>query len=103
VTELTVERLREILDYEPETGLMKWKVNRQGHTVAGDKAGRLSVQGYIKIKIQGRTYLRSRLAWLYVHGRWPNQEVGCNAFQCCSRYRLVSPIELSRSFDRASR
>jgi hypothetical protein len=68
---LTAERLRELLDYDPETGVFLWKVNRSIGK-AGQVAGGLSkALGYRTIGIDSRLYYGHRLAWLYVHGRWP--------------------------------
>lgn len=66
--ELTVERLRELLDYDPETGELTWRVRRGGSVVAGSKAGGLQSNGYVYISIDGRDYLAHRLAWFYTTG-----------------------------------
>ena len=73
---LTAERLREVLSYEPETGEFTWlKPNPIGHRVkSGDLAGYF-VQGYRRIAVDGRTYLGHRLAWLYMKGEWPANQV----------------------------
>lgn len=40
-----------------------------------DRAGSRSTDGYIDIKIDGRTYRAHRLAWLYTYGRWPTGQI----------------------------
>lgn len=77
---LTVERLRELLDYDPETGVFRWK-ERPEHCSrdkswntkwCGQVAGTLSkANGYIIISIGKRNFYSHRLAWLFVHGEWP--------------------------------
>lgn len=68
---LTQERLKQLLDYYPETGLFTWKIANSKRTHAGDIAGSPSKKGYILIGIDGRVYRAHRLAWLYVNGCWP--------------------------------
>lgn len=74
-TELTAERLRELLVYEPSTGAFTWRIRRAGNAMAGSPAGHLTVRGYISIGINGRRYLAHRLAWLYIHGVLPKSEI----------------------------
>jgi len=70
---LTAERLREILDYDPETGLFtRTDAVIKGHSYKkGDKAGYLCTTGYIKHSIHGGYYMAHRLVWLHVYGKWP--------------------------------
>ena len=63
--ELSQSQLHELFEFE--SGELYWKVKRKSVN-PGDLAGGLSANGYWRIKIDGRTYKRSRLVWLYVHG-----------------------------------
>lgn len=74
---LTQERLRELLDYDPDTGNFTWRkpCNRFSQIKAGDPAGCIHPRGYVHIKIEGSAYKAHRLAWLYVYGRWPNPAI----------------------------
>lgn len=67
---LTAERVRELLDYDPMSGIFRWRVSRKNRAQAGAVAGTPS-RGYIYIKIDGVTYRAHRIAWLYVHGVFP--------------------------------
>lgn len=77
-TELTAARLRELLHYDPETGVftrLKNLSNSKAFKV-GDVAGGLDKStGYIKISVENRRYWAHRLAWLYVHGVWPSSGI----------------------------
>src|ERR1044071_7242485 len=72
---LTVERLRELLDYDPETGIFRWKKNLKGGVRVGDIAGCDSEAGsgivYRRIRIDDVLYHAHRLAWFYVYEEWP--------------------------------
>ena len=69
---LTQERLKELLHYDPETGIFKWLVRvPRSHIVVGDVAGSICARGYHSIMIYGKQYRSSRLAWLYMTGTFP--------------------------------
>jgi hypothetical protein len=63
-----INRIREFLFYDPETGEIKWLQNRKGHTRKGMKAGAAHGRGYITIAFDGIEYLAHRLAWALHHG-----------------------------------
>ena len=67
---LTLKRLKEVLSYDPRTGIFVWK-QKPGCTV-GKTAGS-SKDRYIRIGIDGKIYKAHRLAWFYVHGKWPKR------------------------------
>jgi len=72
---LTAERLRELLDYDPDTGVFTWRVWRGGRAKAGSRAGSRNTCGHVQIRINRRPHVAHRLAWLYVHGEWPVSEI----------------------------
>ena len=73
--ELTAEKLRELLHYEPETGIFTRKVGSASQVKAGDVAGSPNGRGYLQITVQSRLYRAHRLAWLYVYGSWPEDQI----------------------------
>jgi hypothetical protein len=66
---LTQERLKELLTYDPETGLFYWLVDR-GSIKAGAVAG-CRKRTYIAISVDDVIYRAHHLAWVYMTGRWP--------------------------------
>lgn len=74
-TMLTQERLRELLHYDPATGIFRWRVRPAKRVRAGDIAGHLNPNGYITIRVDGRLYYAQQLAFLYVTGEWPAGDV----------------------------
>lgn len=73
--ELTAGRLREVLSYDPESGEFRWKVRLSARSVIGEIAGTTDERGYIRICIDRNIQRAHRLAWLYMHGAWPAQEI----------------------------
>ncbi len=74
--ELTAERLREILGYDPDSGIFIWKqcgatAKRREGTIAGG----LTDEGYWRIYALGWPFKAHRLAFLYQTGAWPRGEV----------------------------
>ena len=77
-TDLTATRVREVLDYNAETGVLTWKVNRQGFAKPGREAGYVSPQrntSYRLVKIDGVLYLAHRVCFLHFYGAWPSGEI----------------------------
>jgi len=83
-------RLKELLDYNPETGEFTWRHRRLEHLRsgsplwrvaswntqnAGKSAGRINSSGYVLLKIDNRMYRAHRVAWFHVHGTWPRNEI----------------------------
>lgn len=75
-TLLTQEKLKEILHYEPETGLWTWLVSNSNRVKIGSIAGNYNkVIKYHQIRIFGKLYYGHILAWLYMTGVWPENEI----------------------------
>lgn len=71
---ITAIELRERLSYDPNTGDWIWLQSPRAGWV-GRPAGALDAKGYWIIKIDGKSYKASRLAFLYMTGEWPPEEI----------------------------
>ena len=71
---ITVEELKLLLDYDASTGLFVWKSDRTTTVKKGDIAGTNSY-GYLVITIGGKRYSAHRLAWLYITGSHPIDQI----------------------------
>lgn len=68
--DLSIERLRELLRYEPETGKLFW-IARLGRKIKpGAEAGKTGTN-YLKVAVDKTQLKVHRVAWVLVHGRWP--------------------------------
>lgn len=67
--------VRSVMSYDPETGVFT-RVERTSNFIrAGEAAGGPHNQGYVRISVGGNRYLAHRLAWLYMTGEWPKEEI----------------------------
>ena len=68
------ETLKKHLDYCPDSGQFTWS-KRRGPVPAGKPADSISNEGYIRIGLEGRRWQAHRLAFLYMTGRLPPEDV----------------------------
>lgn len=68
--QLSHSRVLELLDYDPATGIFRWRFARRG-IKAGEIAGGKSVAGYITLSVDKTIVYAHRLAIFYVTGQWP--------------------------------
>lgn len=74
MAELTQELLKKILHYNRVSGLFTWKKRGRGRTF-GKAVGCIISKGYVHIWISGQSYKAHRLAWLYIHGKFPENDI----------------------------
>lgn len=109
--EITQNILKELLNYDPNTGLLTWKARSErwfrnaksskawNKKHAGKVAGSIthiqsSSLSYVRIKILGKNILAHRLAWMLVHGAWPEHVDhinGCGTDNRMCNIRSVQP------------
>lgn len=71
---LTAQRVREVLHYDPETGCFTWAVRTSNRVKVGDRVGNES-HGRIQTSIDGVRCELHRLAWLYMTREWPKHDI----------------------------
>ncbi|MCK5611166.1 HNH endonuclease [Candidatus Pacearchaeota archaeon] len=72
---LTQKRLKELLHYDPKTGVFIWKKSTSNRVKIDSVAGSVSNDGYRLIKVDGKRYVASRLAWLIMEGYLPEHDM----------------------------
>lgn len=70
---ITAETIRAFYIYNPESGLFSWRKLQRSRKAGA--LGWLRPNGYRVMDVHRRKYLVHRLAWLYVHGDWPDGEI----------------------------
>lgn len=95
---ITLERLKELLEYNSETGEFVWIVNKscaKSGSVAGYQYEVYPGKFYTRIKIDGISYNSHRLAYLYMTGELPDNEIdhidGDGINNAWINLRLVTP------------
>ena len=67
--------LSDFVRYDEGSGKFFWMQNTTIRNCIGREVGGLTKQGYLECQINGERYLLHRLAWFYVHGEWPPEEI----------------------------
>ena len=73
---LTVERIRELLDYDPASGVFIRRTKTSNRIKVGARAGFVNKRnGYRHMRVGGVIYQEHRVVWFYTHGRWPLDQI----------------------------
>lgn len=121
-TLLTAQQLRQLLRYDPETGILYWNVREPGwfedgkrsaewrarnwnSAFAGKPAGYIAPHGYNLVQLPGRMECAHRIAWVMTHGEWPefvDHIDGDRANNRLANLRSVSRSENARNKAKSS-
>jgi hypothetical protein len=71
---LTHEYVKRLFDYDPATGLLRWKVSRPKLARIGSLAGDTRSKGYSVVRIDGSPYM-IHIIWLWMTCELPNQTI----------------------------
>jgi hypothetical protein len=97
MTTITQDRLKTLLDYDPETGVFTRKVSVSNARADREAGGLDRANGYVRIRLDGVRYKAHLLAWLYQYGCWPLAQVDhINRVRHDNRIanlRLVTPAQ----------
>lgn len=63
------------LNYDPVTGVWTRLIPASSRGKRGSRADRPSVKGALVVSIQGKAHYSHRLAWKYMTGSWPKEDV----------------------------
>lgn len=72
---MTRDELAKLLEYDPDTGAFRWKINRRGTAKAGQEAGHINASGYRIIRTHKGRHGAHRLAFLLMTGAMPAGDV----------------------------
>lgn len=72
---ITFNRLKHVVRYNPETGVFTWLNPTNTSVLVGSVLGGRHYSGYIRASIDGKSYAVHRLAWLYMTGEWPADQI----------------------------
>lgn len=82
---ITQERLKELLHYDPDTGVFT-RLQGSGGVLAGDVAGTINAGGYLQIGVAGKLNYGHRLAFLYMTGEIPEVADHINGVRTDNRW-----------------
>lgn len=72
---ISLEQLKDLLRYEPETGKFFWLVKRNGQNPDGEAGTRTFGNGAKMLRVDGIMYTAPNVAWFYMTGKWPVAKV----------------------------
>lgn len=71
---MTLDDIKQIVAYDPKTGQFTRNWAGYGRSI-GDVVGNIAKDGYVYIPVKGTNFLAHRLAWLFIHGLWPVEDI----------------------------
>jgi len=69
------ETVKKLFHYDAESGMLIWRFGNGRNVKPWQEVTAKNGNGYYTAKIHGKSYLAHRLAWLYVHGSFPNKYI----------------------------
>lgn len=72
---VSIDRINELLNYNPDTGVLTWKVTRNNRVKSGSVAGTVSKFGHRAVRVDRMYILEHRAAWAITYGEWPKLDI----------------------------
>jgi hypothetical protein len=78
---VSVDRMKEVLSYDPDTGEFRWKTSTSKKFKSGQQAGSAkrtsqSASRHVYVRVDGKDITASRAAWVLHFGEWPASRLG---------------------------
>jgi hypothetical protein len=67
--------LHKAVSYDPDTGEFSCLAPTGPRSVVGERIDALDDKGYRRVRLFGKKFFAHRLAWLYVTGNWPVDQI----------------------------
>lgn len=91
---LSFVRAQEVLSYDPESGLLRWKISGRSMKTGDVCAQSPNGKGYLFVRVDRVSYLQHRVAWLLMTGIWASNQIdhknGRRSDNRLSNLRVVS-------------
>ena len=104
---IKLERLKQLVSYDPHSGLFVWRVNKRGRFARhGTLAGSKDSRGYIRLTLDQKFHYAHRLAWFYMTGDFPSCIDHINANKSDNRIcnlRIATSAENQQNRTQSSR
>lgn len=71
----SIDELKSMFDYNPETGALIWTKRLSNSTPVGKQVGSKDTKGRLRVQIRERTYAVHHICFAMYHGRWPLEQI----------------------------
>lgn len=72
---VSIERLRSLFDYDPDTGSLVWKARTSNRVTIGSRAPNIDSKGYSRVGVDRRQHRVHRIIWALYYGAWPLKQI----------------------------
>jgi hypothetical protein len=93
--DISVEQLRQWLEYDAETGAIVWRVKRCGRAQTENAVRTPDRYGYLNITVDRRPYRLHTVAWALHHGEWPPVGMEIDHINLCKTDNRICNLRLA--------